>query len=149
MESSSVCARGLLIFCLTCIPHKLALEGQTPEQSEGGRATCRKIGSPHMSRTAFCLNFGAKCVSSFTKYVFSLFEGYSLEDVQSCTEKGVKVGANIYYVYLKVGMTISGCNAILKEIGGKHTTIKHEFVSFMDKMPYFVWKMYEQMFYGK
>ncbi|KAJ6662582.1 hypothetical protein lerEdw1_011719 [Lerista edwardsae] len=52
--------------------------------------------------------------------------GYSLEDVRSCTDKGVKVGANLYYVYLKLGRTISDCNAILTEIGA--TTSNKKFV---------------------
>ncbi|XP_033007891.1 complement component C8 beta chain [Lacerta agilis] len=43
--------------------------------------------------------------------------GYSLSDVRSCTNHGVKVGANIYGVYLSAGISIAGCDAILKEIG--------------------------------
>ncbi|XP_028589161.2 complement component C8 beta chain [Podarcis muralis] len=43
--------------------------------------------------------------------------GYSLSDVRSCTNHGVKVGGNIYGVYLSAGISIAGCDAILKEIG--------------------------------
>ncbi|XP_048354922.1 complement component C8 beta chain [Sphaerodactylus townsendi] len=43
--------------------------------------------------------------------------GYTLDDVRSCTQKGVKIGANIYDVYVSVGVSFGGCDAILKEIG--------------------------------
>ncbi|XP_044286142.1 complement component C8 beta chain [Varanus komodoensis] len=50
--------------------------------------------------------------------------GYSLSDVQSCTQKGVKVGATIYEVRLSVGITVGGCGAILKEIGDSRSKKK-------------------------
>lgn len=51
------------------------------------------------------------------------FKGYSLSDVQSCSQKGLKVGVNIYDVYVQGGISVAGCKAILKEIGGKCITI--------------------------
>nr|XP_056701173.1 complement component C8 beta chain [Euleptes europaea] len=43
--------------------------------------------------------------------------GYTLDDVQSCTQKGVKVGGAIKSVYVSVGVSFGGCGAILTEIG--------------------------------
>ncbi|XP_008499027.2 complement component C8 beta chain [Calypte anna] len=43
--------------------------------------------------------------------------GYSLSDVQKCAQHGFNIGANIYQVYGKLGITAAGCKSLLKEIG--------------------------------
>ncbi|KAM6199702.1 LOW QUALITY PROTEIN: complement component C8 beta chain [Sarcoramphus papa] len=43
--------------------------------------------------------------------------GYSLSDVQKCAQHGFNIGANIFGVYLKLGITEAGCKSLLKEIG--------------------------------
>ncbi|ETE67056.1 Complement component C8 beta chain, partial [Ophiophagus hannah] len=53
-------------------------------------------------------------------------EGYNFRDVQACTQHGVKVGVTIKKVSVSAGITIGGCNAILKEIGD--TTSEKKFV---------------------
>uniref|UniRef100_A0A8D3AHT6 Complement component C8 beta chain n=1 Tax=Scophthalmus maximus TaxID=52904 RepID=A0A8D3AHT6_SCOMX len=42
---------------------------------------------------------------------------YTLEDYKSCTQKGLKVGANIYGVYVSVGFQGGSCNGLLNEMG--------------------------------
>ncbi|XP_038608610.1 complement component C8 beta chain [Tachyglossus aculeatus] len=44
-------------------------------------------------------------------------KGFSLSDVQSCMQKGFKVGAAIKGVYVSVGASGERCQAILREIG--------------------------------
>ncbi|XP_053106726.1 complement component C8 beta chain isoform X2 [Hemicordylus capensis] len=43
--------------------------------------------------------------------------GYSLNDVQSCTQHGVKASATIFVVRVNVGITVADCEGILKEVG--------------------------------
>ncbi|NXF82966.1 CO8B protein, partial [Sclerurus mexicanus] len=43
--------------------------------------------------------------------------GYSLSDVQKCTQSGFNIGANIDEVYVRLGINAAGCKSILKEIG--------------------------------
>ncbi|XP_061489150.1 complement component C8 beta chain [Rhineura floridana] len=52
--------------------------------------------------------------------------GYSLKDVQSCTNNGVKAGVAIKGIYVSVGISVAGCNAILNEIG--ENTAEKKFV---------------------
>ncbi|XP_063154085.1 complement component C8 beta chain [Candoia aspera] len=52
--------------------------------------------------------------------------GYNFRDVRSCTQNGVKVGVSIYEVSVSAGITVGGCDAILKEIG--ETTSEKRFV---------------------
>ncbi|XP_062994534.1 complement component C8 beta chain [Elgaria multicarinata webbii] len=52
--------------------------------------------------------------------------GYSFDDVRSCTQNGLKVGVTIYGVHVSAGITVAGCDAILKEIGD--TTSEKKFV---------------------
>uniref|UniRef100_A0A8C2XFN7 Complement component C8 beta chain n=2 Tax=Cyclopterus lumpus TaxID=8103 RepID=A0A8C2XFN7_CYCLU len=42
---------------------------------------------------------------------------YSLDDFKRCTESGLKVGANIYGVYVSVGFHGGSCNGLLNEMG--------------------------------
>ncbi|XP_019955087.2 complement component C8 beta chain [Paralichthys olivaceus] len=42
---------------------------------------------------------------------------YSLEDYKSCTQAGLKVGANIYGVYVSAGIEGGSCNGLLNEMG--------------------------------
>ncbi|KAM3604357.1 uncharacterized protein V6R79_009961 [Siganus canaliculatus] len=42
---------------------------------------------------------------------------YSLEDFKRCTQAGLKVGANIYGVYVSVGGYGGSCNGLLNEMG--------------------------------
>nr|XP_006133557.1 complement component C8 beta chain [Pelodiscus sinensis] len=58
-------------------------------------------------------------------------EGYSLSDIQSCVNHGFKVGANIYGVYISLGMSVAGCNAVLKEIGDsiKQKKVVEDFIA--------------------
>ncbi|XP_056277309.1 complement component C8 beta chain isoform X2 [Pseudoliparis swirei] len=42
---------------------------------------------------------------------------YSLDDFKRCTESGLKVGANIYGVYVSVGVHGGSCNGVLNEMG--------------------------------
>lgn len=46
---------------------------------------------------------------------------YSLDDFKRCTESGLKVGANIYGVYVSVGVHGGSCNGVLNEMGGEVT----------------------------
>ncbi|XP_077189704.1 complement component C8 beta chain [Paroedura picta] len=50
--------------------------------------------------------------------------GYSLDDVKSCLQKGIKAGASFQYVSLTLAISAGGCNAILKEIGDSKTNKK-------------------------
>lgn len=51
------------------------------------------------------------------------FLAYSLEDYKRCTQAGLKVGANIYGVYVSVGVEGGSCNGLLNEFGGELTLI--------------------------
>ncbi|XP_058486678.1 complement component C8 beta chain [Solea solea] len=42
---------------------------------------------------------------------------YSLEDYKTCTQAGLKVGANIYGVYVSAGVQGGACNGLLNEMG--------------------------------
>ncbi|XP_041804860.1 complement component C8 beta chain-like [Chelmon rostratus] len=42
---------------------------------------------------------------------------YSLEDYKRCTQSGLKVGANIYGVYVSVGFHGGSCDGLLNEMG--------------------------------
>nr|XP_029136025.1 complement component C8 beta chain isoform X1 [Labrus bergylta] len=42
---------------------------------------------------------------------------YSLEDYKRCTQSGLKVGANIYGVYVSAGISGGSCNGLLNEMG--------------------------------
>uniref|UniRef100_H2SRH9 Complement component C8 beta chain n=1 Tax=Takifugu rubripes TaxID=31033 RepID=H2SRH9_TAKRU len=42
---------------------------------------------------------------------------YSLEDYKRCTQAGLKVGANIYGVYVSAGVHGGSCNGLLNEMG--------------------------------
>uniref|UniRef100_UPI0037E7F857 complement component C8 beta chain-like n=1 Tax=Semicossyphus pulcher TaxID=241346 RepID=UPI0037E7F857 len=42
---------------------------------------------------------------------------YSLEDYKRCTQSGLKLGANIYGVYVSVGFSGGSCNGLLNEMG--------------------------------
>ncbi|XP_061550433.1 complement component C8 beta chain-like [Phycodurus eques] len=42
---------------------------------------------------------------------------YSLTDYKSCTQSGLKVGANIYGVYVSVGFQGGSCDGLLNEMG--------------------------------
>lgn len=48
-----------------------------------------------------------------------MFVDYSLEDYKRCTQSGLKVGANIYGVYVSAGVHGGSCNGLLNEIGGE------------------------------
>lgn len=52
-------------------------------------------------------------------FVFCFVLDYTLEDYKSCTQKGLKVGANIYGVYVSVGFQGGSCNGLLNEMGGE------------------------------
>ncbi|KAM7401132.1 hypothetical protein PAMA_005359 [Pampus argenteus] len=42
---------------------------------------------------------------------------YSLDDYKNCVQSGFKVGANIYGVYVSVGLSGGSCDAVLNEMG--------------------------------
>ncbi|NXI80365.1 CO8B protein, partial [Rhipidura dahli] len=52
--------------------------------------------------------------------------GYSLSDVQKCTQKGFNVGVNLRKVSVGLGVDSAGCKALLKEIGD--STARKQFV---------------------
>uniref|UniRef100_A0A6J0TAF5 Complement component C8 beta chain n=1 Tax=Pogona vitticeps TaxID=103695 RepID=A0A6J0TAF5_9SAUR len=52
--------------------------------------------------------------------------GYSLSDVQSCTQAGLKLGVNIKGIYVSAGLSGGSCAALLKEIG--ENTFERKFV---------------------
>ncbi|XP_031710750.1 complement component C8 beta chain-like [Anarrhichthys ocellatus] len=56
---------------------------------------------------------------------------YSLDDYKSCTQSGLKVGANIYGVYVAVGFHGGSCDGVLNEIGEDtvHGSMVEDFVS--------------------
>ncbi|RXN14300.1 complement component C8 beta chain [Labeo rohita] len=43
--------------------------------------------------------------------------GYTLEDVKKCVQVGLRVGAQIYGVYVGVGLSVGGCAGLLNELG--------------------------------
>lgn len=47
------------------------------------------------------------------------FLDYSLEDYKKCTQAGLKLGANIYGVYVSAGAHGGSCNGLLNEMGGE------------------------------
>lgn len=47
------------------------------------------------------------------------FPDYSLEDYKKCTQAGLKVGANIFGVYVSAGAYGGSCNGLLNEMGGE------------------------------
>lgn len=47
------------------------------------------------------------------------FPDYSLEDYKKCTQAGLKVGANIFGVYVSAGVHGGSCNGLLNEMGGE------------------------------
>uniref|UniRef100_A0A3Q3XCW1 Complement component C8 beta chain n=1 Tax=Mola mola TaxID=94237 RepID=A0A3Q3XCW1_MOLML len=58
---------------------------------------------------------------------------YSLEHYNRCTKAGLKVGANIYGVYVSVGAQGGSCNGLLNEMGEntERGRIVEDFVSFV------------------
>ncbi len=44
---------------------------------------------------------------------------YTLEDYTRCTQAGLKAGANIYGVYVSLGVQGGSCNGLLNEMGGE------------------------------
>lgn len=47
------------------------------------------------------------------------FLDYSLEDYKKCAQAGLKLGANIYGVYVSAGVHGGSCNGLLNEMGGE------------------------------
>ncbi|XP_074544709.1 complement component C8 beta chain [Halichoeres trimaculatus] len=56
---------------------------------------------------------------------------YSLEDYKRCTQAGLKVGANIYGVYVSAGVSGGSCNGLLNEMGADtaHGSMVEDFVA--------------------
>ncbi|XP_044075172.1 complement component C8 beta chain-like [Siniperca chuatsi] len=56
---------------------------------------------------------------------------YSLEDYKRCTQSGLKVGANIYGVYVSAGIQGGSCNGLLNEMGEDtvHGSMVEDFVA--------------------
>nr|XP_046264553.1 complement component C8 beta chain-like [Scatophagus argus] len=56
---------------------------------------------------------------------------YSLEDYKHCTQSGLKVGANIYGVYVSAGFQGGSCNGLLNEMGEDtaHGSMVEDFVA--------------------
>lgn len=49
----------------------------------------------------------------------STFADYTLSDVKTCVDVALKLGVNIEGVYVSGGVSGGGCDALLKELGGK------------------------------
>ncbi|XP_059199809.1 complement component C8 beta chain [Centropristis striata] len=56
---------------------------------------------------------------------------YTLDDYKKCTSAGLKVGANIYGVYVSAGVHGGSCNGLLNEMGENtaHGSMVEDFVS--------------------
>lgn len=51
--------------------------------------------------------------------VCCFFVDYTLQDYARCTQAGLKVGANIFGVYVTAGVQGGSCDSLLNEMGGE------------------------------